>query len=177
MCAAIAGKTACHTPASFSNVCSVATSVDQLDDVTITTCCALPTLASCWTSSGCGAVVGGGFGDAVGVGEAVLVGVGAAVLVGVADGDDVGVPTRAGLTTAGLETAGLVAGGSEAGAAVLAAAEVACWLLGAGSWLEAAGWLLVQAASVQAVALATSHRAALSGRSCLAWPGRRIWPG
>src|SRR6185437_5350344 len=59
ICAAIAGKTARHVVPVFSKVCSVATSVVQLAEVTMTTCCALPTLANCCTSSGAG---GGGAG-------------------------------------------------------------------------------------------------------------------
>ena len=52
-------------------------------DVTITTCCALPTLANCWTSNG----VAGGMGVAVGAGGlAVAVGTGFAVGVGVGVG-------------------------------------------------------------------------------------------
>jgi hypothetical protein len=128
--------------------------------------------------------VGDGFGDAVGVG-AVLVGDGAAaVAVGVADDDGV---TTAGLatfgpTTFGLEATGLMTSGLEATglkavglAADDAAADVG--LLGAGGWLpEAAGWLLVQAPSVQAVATAISHLAGLAG-VCLVASCRRIWPG
>jgi hypothetical protein len=129
--------------------------------------------------------VGGGFGDAVGVGAVVFAGDGAAgVAVGLVEGvDGVGVLitlglTTAGLTTPGLEAAGLVTGESEAGASVDTAAEVAGWLLGAGNWLpEAAGWLLVQAASVPAVATATSHRVIVLGPAGIVGPRRRIWPG
>ena len=84
---AIGAETACQPPASFSKVCTVAAVDDQLLDVTITTCCALPTSASWVTSSGAGGgggVVGVGAGASLGAGVDVRVGVGVWVGAGAA---------------------------------------------------------------------------------------------
>lgn len=68
MNADMAGKTARQVPASFSNVCNVAMSVVELDAVTMTTCCALPTEASCCTRRADGAGVSADVRAGVGVG-------------------------------------------------------------------------------------------------------------
>jgi hypothetical protein len=156
MCAAIAGKTACQPFASFWKVCRVATSVDHPDDVTITTCCAFPTLASCWTSNGAGgAGVFEGDGAAIFVGVSVGVGVGVGVVLGVgvgvaaagwANARELALP---GLTALAGSEAGVVAdpaGGLEVGAAI-------GWLLIAGARLpDADGWPAVHAESAHATA-------------------------
>ena len=157
--AAIAGKTARQLPASFSKVCSVAISVDQLADVTTTTCCALPTSASCWTSNG----VADGLGVAVGAG-------GCAVAVGFAVGFGVGVGVG---VAAAMSDGGLDAG--ELATAVLSGATLAGALFGTElaapvglvseltTGLDAApaedGWLLVHATKAAKHRTATTERA------------------
>jgi hypothetical protein len=170
--------------ASFWNVCKVATSVDHPDEVTITTCCALPTLASCCTSSGAGgasvAVFDGAcVGDGVGcVGGAVGVGLAAEGVAAGAGGE----LARFGLARFGLArfalTGPALAGPALAGltvpAGVLAAADVdAGWPLDAGGWVSAAEeWLVVQPASVNASAAIEAAQAAGVVRSRLP-----IWSG
>src|SRR5437868_4551641 len=105
---AIGANTACHPPASFSKVCTVAAVDDQLAEVTITTCCASPTLASCVTSSAAGGT-GGGFVVAAAVGLGDLAGAGVALGVGVGAAG-----TVAGVTAA-TDAAGSAAGATDAG--------------------------------------------------------------
>ena len=154
--------------ASFWKVCKVATSVDHPDEVTITTCCALPILASCCTSSGAGVAVFDGVwvGDGV---EGVAAGVGFCV-----DGVGVGVDELATFGVATFSLRGAELAGLAAPAGEVAAADVdAGWPLEAGGWVPAAeGWLLVQAASVKPSAAIEAAQAAGLVRSRLP-----IWPG
>jgi hypothetical protein len=107
-------NTALHELPSRSNVCNVATSVVQLDELTVMTCVASPTVASCCTRSGAGG--GGGFGvEGFGVAACVEgVGLGAALRVaaGWADTETTAVDADAGalvrLAGTGLDAAALV---------------------------------------------------------------------
>jgi hypothetical protein len=115
-----------------------------------------------------GAAVLDGDGEGLGVG-------GAAVAVGALAAGDLGaveLATAAGLTTAGLTGAGLATPWAE-----VAATDAAGWLGEAGWLVAAVGWLLVQAASVQATATAAAHLAGAWCRARSARPRVPIWSG
>jgi hypothetical protein len=166
MSAGVAGKTARHFPASFSNVCRVAWLVPQPVEVTITTCCALPTFASCSTSSGgggAGATVADRFGwaDAVGPGFGLAFGLGFAVAANAwVDADELAPPGA--LTTAPADEtpaavsaelpAASLAGGDEALSDALSLTMELVVALA-----EFGVRLLVQAARLAAQATAATH--------------------